>query len=222
MLLAIASVCLVALFLYFVILRRRINSISYVMVMSLAVALFVEQVTKLYFGVTSTGVPPLLRGSYDVLGVRVLLKELLLLPVSFVTLGALWAFLRWARTGKAIEAAAQSREGAILVGINPDHVLALTITISAALAGLAGTLVSPLVTVVPSVWIYWLVKAFAIAIVGGLGSLPGAVIAAFLLSFVEIATTFAVSDQFADLVALVIIVAILVIKPSGIMGTRRV
>jgi branched-chain amino acid transport system permease protein len=66
------------------------------------------------------------------------------------------------------------------------------------------------------------VKAFAIAIVGGLGSLPGAVIAAFLLSFVEIATTFAVSDQFADLVALVIIVAILVIKPSGIMGTRRV
>ena len=69
---------------------------------------------------------------------------------------------------------------------------------------------------------FWLVKAFAIAILGGLGSLAGAVIASFLLSYMEIATTFILTDQYADLVALVLIVLILVLKPSGIMGRRSV
>jgi branched-chain amino acid transport system permease protein len=219
--LAIASVCVTALLLFFVLLRRKISSISYVMVMSLAVALFVEQILKVHFGTTSTGVPPLLRGSEEIFGTRILSKELLLLPVSFVALGGLWLFLNHTRMGRAVEAVAQSRDGAILVGIDPDRALALTIAISAGLAGLAGTLVAPLVTVSPSIWSYWLVKAFAIAILGGLGSLPGAVIAAFLLSFVEIATTFAASDQYADLVALFVIVLILFFKPSGLMGARR-
>jgi branched-chain amino acid transport system permease protein len=219
---SIAAVCLVSMFLYVVVFRRNINSVSYVMVISLAVALFVEQVMKLMFGVTSTGVPALVRGSQDILGVRVLTVELLLLPISLTTLGALWGFLRFSRTGRAIEAVAQNRDGAILIGINPNTVLAISILISGGLAGLAGSLISSLVTVTPSIWSFWLVKAFAIAILGGLGSLFGAIVAAFLLSFVEIATTFIFTDQFADLVALVVIVTILVLRPSGIMGTRGV
>jgi branched-chain amino acid transport system permease protein len=214
---SIAAVCLVSMFLYVVVFRRNINSVSYVMVISLAVALFVEQVMKLMFGVTSTGVPALVRGSQDILGVRVLTVELLLLPISLTTLGALWGFLRFSRTGRAIEAVAQNRDGAILIGINPNTVLAISILISGGLAGLAGSLISSLVTVTPSIWSFWLVKAFAIAILGGLGSLFGAIVAAFLLSFVEIATTFIFTDQFADLVALVVIVTILVLRPSGIM-----
>jgi len=220
--LSIAAVSVVALFLYLVIFRRNIGSTSYVMVISLAIALFVEQVMKLMFGVTSTGVPALVRGSQDIFGVRVLTVELLLLPISLATLAALWGFLRVTKTGRAIEAVAQNRDGAILVGINPDAVLAVSIAISGALAGLSGTLVSSMLTVTPSVWAFWLVKSFAIAIFGGLGSLAGAVVAAFLLSFMEIATTFLLTDQYADLVALLVIVLILVLKPSGIMGTRRV
>jgi len=220
--LSIAAVSSVALILYLVIFRRNIGSTSYVMVISLATALFVEQVMKLMFGVTSTGVPALVRGSQDIFGVRVLTVELLILPISLATLAALWGFLRATKTGRAIEAVAQNRDGAILVGINPDAVLAVSMAISGALAGLSGTLVSSLLTVTPSVWAFWLIKAFAIAILGGLGSLAGAVVAAFLLSFMEIATTFLLTDQYADLVALLVIVLILVLKPSGIMGTRSV
>src|SRR5690606_3651204 len=153
--------------------------------------------------------PPLIRGSVDILGVRVLYKELLLLPVSLVALTLLQLFLSRSSMGRAIQAVAQCRDGAVLIGIKPDRVLAITIAISAALAALAGTLVSSLVAVAPAVWGYWLIKAFAIAIVGGLGSLPGAIIAAFLLSFVEIATTFTLTDQYGELVALIIIVLIL-------------
>jgi branched-chain amino acid transport system permease protein len=217
---AIASVTAIALLLHVTVFRRKIESTSYVMVMSLAVALFVEEVLKLLFGVTGMAVPPLVRGSYVLLGSRVLFQELLLLPASLLTLAALWAFLNWTRTGRGIEAAAQCREGAILVGIRTDRVLAAVIALSAALAGLAGALVAPLITIMPSIWNYWLIKAFAIAILGGLGSLPGAIAGAFLLSFVEVATTFALSDRFAELAALVVIVAVLFIRPSGIMGVR--
>jgi len=219
---AIVSVSLVALILFFALFRRKIDSISYVMVVSLAFALFVEQFMKVYFGVTSTGVPSLVRGSVDIFGVRVLNKEVLLLPISILALVALHMFLRHSSAGQSIKAVAQSREGAVLVGIKPDRVLAMTIAIAAALAALAGTLISSLVTVTPTVWSYWLIKAFAIAIVGGLGSLPGAVVAAFLLSFVEIATTFTLTDQYGELVALVIIVAILLLRPSGLMSSRQV
>lgn len=218
---AVASVVVVAMLLFFVLFRRKIDSISYIMVISLAFALFIEQLTKVFFGVTSTGVPPLVRGSVDILGVRVLYKELLLLPVSLIALAALQLFLSRSSTGRAIKAVAQCRDGAVLIGIKPDRVLALTIAISAALAALAGTLVSSLVTVAPTVWGYWLIKAFAIAIVGGLGSLPGAIMAAFLLSFVEIATTFTLTDQYGELVALIIIVLILLFRPSGLMGARQ-
>ena len=220
--LSVATVSLVAVLLYWVVFRRNIESTSYVMVVSLAAALFVEQIMKLLFGVTSTGVPALVRGSQEILGVRVLTVELLLLPISVVVLAALWAFLHRTRIGRAIGAVAQNRDGAILVGISPGTALAVCIAISGALAALSGTLVSSLLTVTPTIWAFWLVKAFAIAILGGLGSLAGAIVASYLLSFMEIATTFLLTDQYADLVALLVIVLILVLKPSGIMGRRTV
>lgn len=213
---------LVSLAIYYFVFRRRIESVSYVMVISLAVALFVGEIMALLYGVTGTAVPPLVRGSQLLLGVRVLNQELLIVPVSLVALGSLWAFLRWARMGRAIEAVAQNRQGAILVGINTNVILAATIAISGALAAIAGTLVSSLITVVPSMWSYWLIKAFAIAIVGGLGSIPGAILAAFLLSFAEVATIYVASQQYADLMALAVIILILIFKPSGLLGVRRV
>jgi branched-chain amino acid transport system permease protein len=220
MLLAVLSTSVVALFLYRVVYRRRIESISYVMVISLAVALFVGEVMSLLYGVTGTAVPPLARGSQDILGVRILNQELLLLPVSLTALIGLWLFLKGTRMGKAVEAVAQNQQGAILVGVNTNVVLGATIAISGALAAIAGALVSSLVTVVPSMWVYWLIKAFAIAIVGGLGSVPGAIMAAFIVSYAEVATIFATSEQFADLVALMIIVTILIFKPTGLLGKK--
>lgn len=219
---AVITVVCVAMFIFFVLFKRKIESLSFVMVISLAFALFVEQVMQFYFGVTSTSVPPLIRGSVNLFGVTVPYKELLILPVSLLALVLLEIFLNKSRTGAAIRAVAQCQDGAVLVGIRPNKALAISIAISAALAALAGTLVSSLVTVTPAIWSYWLVKAFTIAIVGGLGSLSGAVVAAFLFSLIEIATTFMFSDQYGELVALFIIIGILVFRPSGLMAKRTV
>ena len=222
MALAVLLVCLFALFLYFGLFKRRVDSVPYVMVISLAIALFAEQVLRLTLGATSTGVPSIIEGNVDVFGVRVLWSEILILPVSVSLLLGLWLFLRYTKQGRAIEAVAQDRDGAILCGIQINKTLSLTISISAMLAAIAGILVSSLLTVTPDVWGYWLIKAFAIAILGGLGSLPGAVLAAFILSFFEVATTFAYSAHYADLVTLLLIVLALVFKPSGLLGIRKI
>ena len=87
--LSVVTVAVLALLLYLIVFRRNIESISYVMVISLAFALFVEQIMKLAFGVTSTGVPALVRGSQEIFGVRVLSVELLLLPISVAVLAML-------------------------------------------------------------------------------------------------------------------------------------
>ncbi|HLO95602.1 MAG TPA: branched-chain amino acid ABC transporter permease [Burkholderiaceae bacterium] len=218
--LAVLSTCVVAALLYTVLLHRRLASSSYVMVMSLSVALFVEQCLRAGFGATSTGVPALVPGSQVLLGVRLLNLELLLFPLAVSLLAALWLFLRHTALGRSIVAVAQNRQGAVLVGMDASAVIGGTVVLSAGLAAFAGAVVSPTITVVPTIWAYWLVKAFAIAILGGLGSLPGAVVAAFALSFAEVATTFALSDQFADLVALLVIVAVLILRPSGLFAAR--
>ncbi len=218
--LAVLSTCLAAALLHAVLLRRRLASSSYVMVMTLSVALFVEQCLRVMFGATSTGVPPLMRGSLHLWGVRVLQLEVLLVPLALALLAALWAFLRCTALGKSIVAVAQNRQAAELVGIDASAVIAGVVVVSAGLAALAGAVVAPLITVVPTIWAYWLIKAFAVAILGGLGSLAGAVLAAFILSFAEVLTTFALSDQFADLVALLIIVVVLILRPSGLFAAR--
>jgi branched-chain amino acid transport system permease protein len=218
--LAVLAVCLLAALLHKTLLRRRPQSTSYAMVMTLSVALFIEQALRLAFGSSATAVPSLLPGSDTWLGVRLLRLELLLLPVSLGLLALLGAFLRYHRHGRALVAVAQNRQGATLVGIDATAVLTGALVLSAGLAALAGAVVAPLITVVPTLWAYWLVKAFAVAILGGLGSLPGAVMAAFLLSLAEVLTTFVLSDQYADLVALLVIVSVLVLRPSGLIARR--
>ena len=219
--LAVLSTCAVAAVLHAVLLRRRLQSGSYVMVMSLAVALFVEQCLRAGFGTTSTSVPALLSGSQTLMGVRVLNLEMLLVPLALSLLSALWFFLRHTKLGMSIIAVAQNRQGALLVGMDASLIVGGTVVLSAGLAALAGAVVAPTITLVPTTWAYWLVKAFAIAILGGLGSLPGAVLAAFVLSFAEVLTTYALSDQFADLVALLVIVLVLSLRPSGLFAVRR-
>jgi len=75
-------------------------------------------------------------------------------------------------------------------------------------------------SVVPEMWLFPLIKAFAIAILGGMGSLAGAVIASFVLGYAEVVTSFMVGEHLSEMVALVVIIFVLVFKPSGILGQK--
>jgi branched-chain amino acid transport system permease protein len=218
--LSVLTVSLIAVLVYYSLLRPHIESLVYVMVMTLALALFVGEVMSLLFGVSGTSVPSIMDGSVSVGGIRVINQQLILIPVAAVILLALWFFLKRTKMGQGIDAVAQERTAAVLMGVSVETATLITSALSAGLAALAGALIAPVSSVVPEMWLFPLIKAFAIAILGGIGSLVGSVIASFVIGYAEVAGSFVVSEQLTEMVALVVIILVLLFKPSGIMGYK--
>lgn len=218
--LAVGSVALLACLVYYVLLRKKIDSLIYTMVMTLALALFVGEIMSLLFGVSGTSVPSLIEGHLLISGVKIINQQLILLPITALILPGLWLFLKKSKMGQSIDAVAQHRTGALLMGVSVEKVTMVTSALAAGLAALAGALIAPVSSVVPEMWLFPLIKAFAIAILGGIGSLMGSVIASFLLGYAEVFTSFLINEQLTEMLSLVIIVFVLIFKPSGIMGYK--
>jgi branched-chain amino acid transport system permease protein len=128
-----------------------------------------------------------------------------------------WFFGR-TRLGKALLATACNRLAAQLVGINVRHVLALAFGLSAALGALAGILIAPITLTSYDVGVMLGLKGFAAAILGGLGSGPGAVAGGLLLGVLESLSAGYVSSAYKDVIAFVILLAVLFVRPGGIAG----
>ena len=218
--LAVIMVGLIACAIYILLLRKRIQNMIYVMVMTLALSLFASEVMSLLFGVSGTSVPSFVEGNTVILGTKIINQQLILLPVTAVILPGLWLFLRYSHWGQAIDAVAQQRVAAELMGVNVNTATLFTYGLSASLAAAAGVLIAPVSSVVPEMWLFPLIKAFAIAILGGMGSLAGAVVASFLLGYAEVFSSFFIGEHLSEMVALGVIALVLVFKPSGLMGQK--
>lgn len=218
---SIVTVGIIGLFLFYVLLRQlRIQAVDYILATALALSFFGGEVLAHFFGVSGTHVPSLIAGSSRILGVRIINQELLVLPVAAVVMPSLWAFLKYSKTGQAIIAVAQNRQGAVLMGVNVSRTMAVVMFVSAGLAALAGALISAVRQVTPDMWVFPLIKSFAIVIIGGLGSLPGAVAGSFILAFAEVFTAMLFGEHFSELVSLALIVAILLLRPAGLFGKK--
>ncbi len=144
---------------------------------------------------------------------------LIIIVMTVLILVALYLFLKKSRLGLAVRATSQNRKGAMLVGINVERMDMLSFGIGAGLAGAAGTLwvvsgqvFNPYMGSVPAV------KAFAIVIIGGLGSIPGAIIGGLILGLAENFTVFTIGGAWKDAVAFLILIVVLIIKPTGLFG----
>ena len=142
------------------------------------------------------------------------------LVISTTALGALWFFLTRSKFGWALRAVAMDREAAALQGINTNRISMIAIGVGTALAGLAGGLVAPLTNINPHMGHNVIVTAFIVTIVGGVGSLSGAVMAAVLYAMFHTLITVYVSGTIATISGLVLMVVVLIIKPTGIMGVK--
>jgi branched-chain amino acid transport system permease protein len=118
--------------------------------------------------------------------------------------------------GSTIIAMAQNRDGASLVGIDANKVAMLTFAISGALAAVAATLYAPINLVYPGMGDLVITKAFVIIILGGMGSVPGAIVGGLIIGFAESFGAFYVSTDYKDIIAFVLLVVILSIRPQGI------
>jgi len=148
-------------------------------------------------------------------------QSVLVVVVSALAIGALYAFLRFTYLGKALRAVAQDRETAGLMGINPGLLIGLTIVISSALAGMAGAMLGPVLVLSPFAGASVIVKAFAIVIIGGFGNLQGTIIAGLLVGITEAFTVQYLGSGLIDLVVFVLLLAMLVVRPTGLIAERK-
>jgi len=148
-------------------------------------------------------------------------QSALVVAVSVAAIAALYAFMRYTFIGKALRAVAQDRETAGLMGINQNLVIALTIVIASALAGVAGALLGPVVVLTPFTGASLIVKAFAIVIIGGFGNMEGTIIAGLLVGIIEAFTVQYLGSGIIDLVVFAMLLAMLVIRPTGLIAERK-
>ena len=191
-----------------------------VLLITIALAMVFQELMLLAFGAHFRAAPALIPGYLEVLGVRITYQQLLSVGIVLVVLICVWAILLRTKLGIAIRATAQDAEIANLMGINVSRILLITMGIAAALAAISGVVVAPLWVVYPYMWLSPLVMVMAIVTLGGLGSIKGSVIGAFIIALMETLVVFLVpAGVFLKLAfALLAMVIILVVRPEGLFG----
>jgi branched-chain amino acid transport system permease protein len=199
-------------------LRKR--SFVPVIIATIGVSLFLKNIALVVFGAAPRRVQPLVSGVVNIFGTRVNAQYLIIIGVTVVLLIA--QYLGFDRTiiGKRLQAIAQNREMAALMGINTGLMIAATFAYSAVLGAVAGILVAPLFGVTTGLGTIIALKAFAATVIGGFGSVPGAVIGAVFLGLVEIFGAAYVSTDYKDAFAFVILIAVLLFRPEGFFGEK--
>ena len=190
------------------------------LVASIGFLVVLQALVSMGFGVRMEHVPPVTQ-KVIVFSEKIRLpaQRLAVIVAAAAFLGALWLFLRRTRFGWALRASAQDPEAAALQGISIRKTSMMAMFIGGALAGVAGALTAPLISVNPNMGHSVIVAAFIVIIVGGVGSLEGAVVAAFAYAFVHTAVTTIWDGVIADIVGLLLMLGVLIIKPTGLFGT---
>jgi len=153
-------------------------------------------------------------------GLVIPLVRLGILAAALILTGLFYVFMRRTKTGIAITATALNFEGARTVGIDVFNIYAITFGVSAALAGAAGCMISPIMSITPCSGGPLVAKAFVIAILGGLGNTAGALIGGLALGLVETVGTAFIPSSFQELLGFTVLVLVLVFRPQGLLGKR--
>ncbi len=191
-----------------------------VLLITLAVALMVEQMLLLVFGSEARNVPSMVNATYHFAGVDISSQRLLALMGAILILTSLWLFMQHTRLGSAILAISQDAEAAQYMGIPSDRIYSIVMGLSAGMAAAAGVLVAPFQTVIPGMGLLPLFKAFAIVVVGGLGSIPGSIVGALLLGYTETIIAFKISIEWSQIVSVAAVLITLILRPAGLFGKR--
>jgi len=183
---------------------------------AIGILLFLEAVVQMYWGADFRRIASPYNQILQLGGLTLPAQRLLIIVGAFSLMGALHLYLKKTMTGATIVAMAQNREGAFLVGIDANRVAMMTFAIAGALAAVAAGLFAPINLVYPAMGHLVLLKAFVIIILGGMGSIPGAIIGGLIIGFSEALGGFYLSSTYKDVIAFVLLVVILSIKPTGL------
>ena len=194
-----------------------------VLITAIGVSYLLQSLAQIIFGAAPKMVTVYDFGAIDFLGARLQISTLVTLVITFIIMVALTLFVKLTRTGRAMIAVSEDRGAAQLMGINVNRIITITFAIGSSLAALAGLfylLMAP--TVDSTLGAMPGIKAFTAAVIGGIGSIPGAMLGGLLLGFVEcVAAKFPVIAPYTDAIEFSILIVILLVRPTGFLGKKR-
>jgi len=213
---------LLGLLVYRFLLNRIREHQAAVLLMTIAIGIAIQQMIPPLFGSTPLNIPLLMNGTTMILGYPVQDQYLLTLGVAAGFLLLLWLLLSRTSIGVGIRAVAQDPEIASLMGVSVTRVLMITVGIGTAFAAVAGVFLPPLEGgLVNYMWLPPLTMVLVVIILGGLGSLKGAFIAAFFVALIEaiVVTVFPTQGYLSNAFAMAAMVIVLAVRPQGMFGT---
>jgi branched-chain amino acid transport system permease protein len=191
------------------------------MIATLAISVIIQNAVIMIWGPAPRAMPDIVRGTLVLGPFSFPWSRLLVIAAAALIFLAFWLFMQWTRTGRAMRAVAQDKEAALIQGIRINYIYPLAFGMSVALAALAGALMGPVFSVSPFVGTTPMLKAFVVVILGGLGSVPGAVAGGILLGLIESFTATMFGSLVSDILQLLLVILILLVRPSGLLGQRE-
>lgn len=201
---------------------RNSSSIS-ILITAIGVSLFLENLFVKVFTANARPVPSLFnQASLNIFGIRLSFQTIFTIVLTIILTIILQIFIYKTKYGKMMLAVSEDYKASSLVGINVDNTMTMTFAIGSALAGVASLLyVSSYPQITPFIGSMLGIKAFTAAVVGGIGSIPGAVIGGFILGMIEVMTRAYLSSSYADAIVFLVLILVLIVKPTGILGNME-
>ena len=171
-------------------------------------------------GMTYT-LPVFIEGSINIGGIPVDFQRVIVIAIGLVVVTFMWLFTHFNKIGLALRGMAQDEHAAMMLGIDSDRMAVIAMAMGSMLAGLSAIALLPLGNIVVEAGYNVLILSIAVCIVGGLGSWVGAILAAFMIGFLQIITVAYIQSHFQMVVALLAIIITLILKPSGLFGRQK-
>lgn len=199
---------------------RPVRNASHInaFIVALGLTMMVEGLNLEFFGHEQVVIPTEFNRVFNIGGVTIPELRLYVILAAALLIALMTVFVEKTKTGQAIRAVAENRDAAILMGVNVDSILLVVFAISTALGVCAGVMVGALFAIAPGIGEGLVVKGFAVLILGGLGSIPGAVVGGLVLGITEALAAGFISSAYKDVIAFVAMILVLLVRPQGLMG----
>ena len=203
-------------------LRKKKTSSVILLIASFALLILIESLILILFGadVKTIGLIKIAKG-LEFLGAIITPLQIFIIISSIVLLGGLFFFMKKTKIGKAMRAVSDNKDVAEIVGISSEKIYSWSFIIGSAIAGIAAILVGLEQNLEPMMGTNLMIKGFAAAIIGGIGSVPGAILGAFLLGIVENFGIWFLPSGYKDAIAFVLLFLFLLFRPNGILGIKK-
>ncbi len=190
-------------------------------VVTIGLSIFLQNFALRVWGERFKSVPYFIEGTLGILGFRMAYQRILIIVITSVVMIIFWLFIKKTRFGLALRATAQEHDAACIVGINTKKIYTITFGMSCAMASLAAILLAPIFMINPWMGTVPLIKGFVTVVLGGLGSFGGAILGGILLGTAESLSVIIFSTEWKDIVAFIILILVLWVKPTGLFGKKE-